>query len=137
MKMKTLGIWILLICMFSCTKEENDTMKVTSIDQINGTWKWKSTCGGLIDDCANSSSSHFAIIEFSSDGKFEEKHNDTIYLTANFSIMKTSETYGRLILDNIITTGMFAESIEYSISIESNELWISRGELLDKYYKIK
>jgi len=77
------------------------------------------------------------VLEFSNDGKFVEKHNDTIYLTANYTIIKANDSHGKLTLDNILTKDMFSESIEYPVSIVSNELWISRGELLDKYTKIK
>jgi hypothetical protein len=123
--------------MISCAKEENNTLKVTSINQIGGTWKWKSTCGGLIENCKYSSSSDFATLDFSNDGKFVEKHNDTIYLTANYTILKIDDSHGGLTLENIQTSGVFSESIEYSISIVSNELWVFRGELLDKYNKVK
>jgi hypothetical protein len=133
--MKTLSIFIFLFCIISCSKVNDN--KVLNLDQLNGTWKWESTCGGLVSDCGYSSSSHYANIEFTGDGRIVEKHNDTIFLTANFSILKNDDSSGMLILNNIISNSVLSEHIEYSISISNNELHITRGELIDTYKKTK
>jgi hypothetical protein len=129
--MKTISIVIFLFCIISCSKV-NDS-KVLNLDQLNGTWTWESTCGGLINDCGYSSSAHYANIQFIDNGRIVEMHNDTIFLTANFSILKNDDSSGVLILNNIISNSVVSEHLERSISISNNELQIVRGELIDTY----
>jgi len=124
--MKIISIIIILIFISSCTKE---IIEVTTIDQIPGKWKWESSCGGIIYSCGYSSKSYYATIEFTSDGKYLEMHNDTIYLQSNYSITKVDDTFGTLILVN--------SGISRPITILNNRLLITRGELMDSYLKIK
>ena len=133
--MKTLSIFIFLLCIISCSKVNDN--KVLNLDQLDGTWKWESTCGGLINSCAYSSSLHYANIEFTGEGRIVEMHNDTIFLTAIFSILKNDNSSGMLILNNIISNSVLSEHLERSISISNNELQIIRGELIDMYKKNK
>ena len=133
--MKTLSIFFFLFSIISCSKVNDN--KVLNLDQLNGTWKWESTCGGFFYDCGYSSSSHYANIEFTSEGRIVEMHNDTIFLTANFSILKNDDSSGMLILNNIISNSVLSEHLERSISISNNELQIIRGELIDTYKKNK
>jgi hypothetical protein len=123
--MKTIGILIIMIFIVGCSKE----IEVTSIDQIPGIWKWEYTCGGILNNCEYSSKAHFAKIEFSSDGRYIEKHNDTIYIQTNYSIVNIDYTFGTLILEN--------PALSVPITILNNRLLITRGELLDNYRKIK
>jgi hypothetical protein len=124
--MKTIKFIIIYILLCSCTKN----IEVTSIDQIPGKWNWGSTCGGFTGDtCVYSSKSHYASLEFTSDGNYIEKHNDTIYLQSKFSIIKYDDTFGTLLLDSY--------NISRSITVLNNRLLISRGELQDSYIKIK
>jgi hypothetical protein len=102
---------------------------VTSIDQIPGKWNWESTCGGVIDTCSYSSKSNNASIEFTSDGKYIEKHNDIVYMQSDYSIIKYDDTLGTLLLDN--------SNISRPVAVINNRLLISRGDSLDTYIKIK
>jgi hypothetical protein len=123
--MKILSFAIITIIVSGCS----DKINVTSIDQIPGKWQWESTCGGIVYECTYSSKSTFAKIEFTSNGRYIEKHNDTIYLQTNYSISKYDDMMGTLILEN--------PSDSRPITILDNRLLISRGELMDRYIKIK
>jgi hypothetical protein len=123
--MKTISLIIIMIFIIGCTEKT----LVTSIDQIPGKWKWESTCGGIIYECAYPSKSNNATIEFTSDAKYIEMHNDTIYLQTDYSIIKVDDTFGTLLLEH--------SAISLPITILNNRLLITRGELLDSYIKIK
>jgi hypothetical protein len=127
--MKVLIIAILMFCLISCSKKSDDIIYVSSIDQLNGTWKWESTCGGFTGDCGYSSNLHYAVIDFFSNGTFIEKHNDTIYQQANYTVIKSNDTSGELVLDN--------SDYKMSITIVNNRLEMCRGDLIDTYKKIK
>lgn len=126
--MKSL-VLLLLICIVSCSKKDNDLANITSIDQLNGTWEWESTCGGITGECANTSNAHYAAIEFTTDGKYIERHNDTIYLQTDYNLIKTNNTSGKLILDN--------NRYQSSVSVVNNQLEIVRGDLIDTYSKTR
>jgi len=123
--------------MISCTKTVEDSMSITSLDKITGIWKWESTCGGLINSCGYSSESHYAEIKFTLENKLIETHNDTTYLTANYTVKTSDNSVGILALVNIESNSIISDSIQYSISIKNDELFITRGELLDTYKKVK
>ena len=126
MKKFLLGLSIVIVLTNGCTKKP---ISVTSVDQLPGKWKWESTCGGVIFGCNFSSKSHYATIEFTSDNKYIETHNDSLYLTSNYSVSKYDETFGTLILEN--------PTLNLPIAIVDNKLLITRGELIDSYYKLK
>jgi len=116
----------LFFFLLSCEKE----IEVTSIDQIPGTWRWESTCGGDIDYiCVNGSKENYATIEFRSNGVYVEKHMDTVYLQTNYSIIKSDDMLGTLVLEN--------PSVSRPITIINNGLIIQRGSYEDNYSKIK
>lgn len=126
--MKTIyvALIVVLVLIFGCTKKP---ISVTSIDQLPGKWKWESTCGGGILGCTFSSKSKYAAIEFTSDLKYIETHNDTIYLQSKYSVSKYDETFGTLVLEN--------PPLSLSIAVVDNKLLITRGDLIESYYKIK
>ena len=123
--MKTIVLIIIVIFIFGCSEK----IEVTSIDQIPGKWKWESTCGGFMSECIYSSKSNYATIEFTSDARYIEMHNDTIYQQSDYSIIKVDDTFGTLLLEKT--------TISRPITILNNRLLITRGELLDSYLKIK
>ena len=125
--MKTYVILFFVVCMISCSQKDNDLIKVSNIDQLKGIWKWESTCGGVSGECANSSNSHYAVIEFLANGRFVEKHNDTIYQQTNYTVIKIDDVSGYLILDN--------SDYQRPISIINNHLLVIRGSLIDTYIK--
>jgi hypothetical protein len=114
-----------MILITGCKKE----IEVTSIDQITGTWRWESTCGGVEYECITGSKTNYATIEFTRNGKYIEKHNGTLFLQTNYTITNTDNTYGTIILESP------AES--RPITIMNNALLITRGDYLDSYTKIK
>ncbi len=118
---------VLFILLWGCGEK---FIEVTSIDQVPGTWRWESTCGGDVDyTCVTASESNYATIEFRSDGIYVEKHMDTVYLQTNYSITKSDDMFGTLILENP------AES--RPLTILNNALIIQRGLYEDSYTKIK
>jgi hypothetical protein len=123
--MKTINIIIIVILLGSCTKK----IDVTSIDQIPGTWNWEATCGGYIDTCILSSKSNYASIEFTSNGNYIEKHNGTIFLQTDYSVLKYDENFGTLLLNN--------SNISRPITIVNGRLVISRDDFQDSYMKVK
>lgn len=102
---------------------------MTSIAQIPGTWRWESTCGGYNDTCFYRTEKQYATIEFSSDGKYVEKRNDTLYLQTGYNIIESDDTFGTLSLDS--------PSVSFPITIMNNMLLITRGNYMDGYRKIK
>jgi hypothetical protein len=124
--MKAVGL-IFIIVLLSCCSEK--TISVTSIDQVPGTWQWESSCGGNDYACEYASKHKYSIIEFTSDGKYKETHNDTIYLQTTYSIIKYDDTFGTLILGN--------NQISRPITVMQNHLMITRDEMMDSYSKIK
>jgi len=117
---------VFFIFLLGCEKE----IEVTSIDQIPGTWRWESTCGGETDyKCVNASKENYATIEFRSDGVYVEKHMDTVFLQTNYSIVKSDDMFGTLILEN--------PSASRPITIINNGMIIQRGNYEDNYSKIK
>jgi hypothetical protein len=117
---------VLFILLLGCEKE----IEVNSIDQIPGTWRWESTCGGDVDfTCVNASKENYATIEFRSNGVYVEKHMDTVYLQTNYSIIKSDDMLGSLVLEN--------PSVSRPITIINNGLIIQRGSYEDSYTKIK
>lgn len=126
--MKQLLLILLALSMAGCSKQNEDKIELTSIDQVTGEWQWVSTCGGLIENCAYSSGDHYAVIVFGSNGKFVELHNGTVYKEADYLVVKINKTSGTLRFNN--------SKYESPVRIVNNLLEISRGELVDTYQKI-
>jgi hypothetical protein len=126
MKTFSIGLILVMFLTYGCTKKP---ISVTSIDQLPGKWKWESTCGGVVYGCTFSSKSQYATLEFTSDFKYVETHNDTIYLKSNYTVTKYDETFGSLVLEN--------PPLSLSIAVVDNKLLITRGEMIDSYFKIK
>jgi hypothetical protein len=117
---------ILLLLLFACKKE----IIVTSIDQVPGTWQWESHCGGGdLDTCIYRSDTEYATIEFKTDGKYLEKHNDTIFLQSTYHLINLDGTFGTLIIDSPYRS--------YPITIMDNMLLITKADYMDSYRKIK
>lgn len=126
--MKLLLLVLLSFSIVSCAKQNEENIKVKSISQITGEWQWVSTCGGIVENCVYASETNNAVIDFGSNGKFVELHNGTVYMEADYIVIKVNETSGRLRF-----TGQKYES---TVSIINNKLEIGRGELVDTYKKI-
>lgn len=124
-EMKRICLILFIAMFFGCKKET----EVTSIDQIPGLWKWESTCGGVVYDCAYGSKTNYATIEFRGDGTYIEKHNDAIVLQTGYTLINYDGIFGSLILEN--------PAVTRPITIMNNALLITRGDLLDSYTKIK
>jgi len=118
----------LVVSILGCSKQAEDKLDVTNIDQITGEWQWISTCGGIIENCSYSSDTNYAVVDFGSNGKFVELHNGTVYMEADYIIIKSNETTGRLRFNS--------QKYESRLSIVNNQLEIHRGELIDTYKKI-
>lgn len=116
---------LILVNVLSCKKDIN----VSSLNQIPGTWRWESTCGGVNDTCFYRTETQYATIEFRSQGVYVEKRNDTIYLQTKYTIMNYDDTFGTLTLEN--------PSVSYPITILNNMLMITRDSYWDGYRKIK
>jgi hypothetical protein len=117
---------VLFIFFWGCEKQ----IEVTSIDQVPGTWRWESTCGGDVDyTCVNASKSNYATIEFRSNGVYLEKHMDTLFLQTKYSIIKSDDMFGTLILEN--------PAVSRPLTILNNGLIIQRDNYEDNYTKIK
>lgn len=127
-KMRLLLLVLMSLCILSCSKQNEDKMDVTNIDQLTGEWKWVSTCGGIIENCSYSSDTNYAVIGFGSNGKFVELHNGTVYMEADYIVVKINETSGRLRFNS--------QKYENILSIVNNQLEIGRGEIVDTYKKI-
>jgi hypothetical protein len=127
-KMKPFILLTLFTLLLACSKQNDDDLNVSNINQLRGEWKWVSTCGGFVQGCTYSSSSNYAVILFSSNGGFLELHNDAIYQKTNYYVNKTNETSGTLILEN--------EEYQRPLRIVNHLLEIQRGELTDTYKKI-
>ncbi|MCX6329481.1 MAG: hypothetical protein NTZ85_08235 [Bacteroidia bacterium] len=118
-------IFVILIC--GCSKE----IEITSIDQIPGKWQWGYTCGDIDTSyvCVYSSALHWATIDFTSDGKYIERHNDTIFLQTNYTLTKIDDSWGTLILEN--------PAENRPIAIMNHQLLITRGSSIDSYMKMQ
>lgn len=127
--MKYLLFVILVISILACKKQNEDKVNITSIDQLTGAWQWVSTCGGIIENCAYASDTIYAVIHFGSNGRYVELHNGTVYMEANYVVIKTNETSGTLKFNN--------KNYQNPVSIVNGQLEISRGELTDTYFKIQ
>jgi hypothetical protein len=125
MRMRLAGLILIVLSAFSCNK----IIDVSSIDQIPGKWQWESTCGGIEYECEYSSKSNKATIEFTNGGEYVEIHNGTVFLETKYTIQKFDDSMGSLILEN--------PAVSRPITILNNRLLITRGELMDSYYKIK
>jgi hypothetical protein len=129
----------MLTILISCNNTNNDETSdvLLSLDNIQGVWKWESTCGGFIASCAYPSASTYAEIVFTNQNKLIEKHNDQLFTTAKYEIRKTDSFSGILVLKDIESDDIISDSIERPINMVNNVLFIRRGELLDTYLKIK
>lgn len=107
---------------------------VTSLDQIAGTWKWESACGGFAGTCSYPNSLHYGEILFASNARYIETHNDTIYLAAHFEIIKSSNNSGTLILRKMESDAVLSQT---TILILDNKLVMAYGEFFSTYKKIK
>jgi hypothetical protein len=127
MKRSYLLIYLILLAGAACDK----TIEVSSVDQIPGEWRWESTCGVFDTDyeCITASKKNYATIEFSSDGYYTEKHLDTVYLQTKYSIIKSSDMFGTLILED--------PAVSRPVTIMNNALLIQRGAFEDSYTKIR
>jgi hypothetical protein len=135
--MRTINLFIFLILTLACSKEKEVILQVQSLDQIIGTWKWESTCGGITGACGYSSKSQYGEISFSKDGHLIQKFQDSIHMTANYTIVKDGETNGTLMLDNIISGDILVTHSECYISLTNNKLYIDKGSITESYSKIK
>jgi hypothetical protein len=106
-------------------------IEVYSLDELPGTWRWESTCG-MIDTsytCINASKSNYATIEFGSGGVYTEKHMDTIFLQTNYSIIKSDNMFGTLVLENPYSSR--------PITLLNSRLIIQRDGFEENYTKIR
>ena len=120
------SIAFLIIFLCACSEKPVD---VVSIDQIPGLWQWESTCGGIAYECTFSSKTETATIEFTEQGKYTEIHNGITFRESDYTLEKYDDMYGTLILQNPYTSR--------PVTIMNNRLLITRGELMDTYYKVK
>jgi len=130
MRSKSFILLLVLIPLLTGCGEK--IIEVSSVDDIPGTWRWLSTCGGDGDNdysCINASDANYALIEFRSDGKYIEKHMDTVYLQTNYSIFKIDDLFGTLILED--------PPVNLPVTVINNKLIIQRGAFEDTYEKIK
>jgi len=136
--MKTIFVPVFVIIMISCSKK-NDDIEVTNIDQLVGNWKWESTCGGIINSCTYPSKTQFLEIDLYANGQYIHKTNDHIDLQADYTLEKTDDISGTLVLniDTAIYTEYYSKQEKMPIKIGYNRLNIYRGELSDSYVKIK
>jgi hypothetical protein len=132
--MKTLRLLIILTLLISCTKKNDDPIIVTSLDQIAGTWKWESACGGFAGTCSYPTSLHYGEIQFATNARYIETHNDTIYLAAHYEIIKSNNNSGTLVLYKIESDAILSQS---PICILDNKLVITYGEFDLTYKKTK
>jgi hypothetical protein len=132
--MKLVKLFIILLLITSCTERGNDTLKVTSLDQIYGIWEWESTCGGIIDNCAYPSKTNYQEIEFKEFSQFLERNNDTLSLSATYSIERSDNVSGTLVLIKTVSNDTLSQN---AIGILNNRLVIFAGELTISYKKIK
>jgi hypothetical protein len=100
MKKLISATFLIMILISSCHDKAKDQIQVTSIDQLPGLWHWEYGGGGFAGSTVYSSKSNYATIEFTSDGKYIEKHNDTIFITADYSITKLDDVSASMILEN-------------------------------------
>jgi len=122
-----------VVLLSGCTDKNKDFIPVRSLDQIAGIWKWESTCGGLILNCSYPSELNHSALVFTSNGEYVEYFNDTISIQTVYSIEKTDDTHGTLIL------GGSYHNLYYSlpISIDNNYIGINWGEMQKSYIRIK
>ena len=132
--MKPVKLFIFLLLITSCTERGDNTLKVTSLDQIYGTWEWESTCGGLIYNCAYPSKTNYKEIEFSEFSQYLERRNDTLSLSATYYIVRSDNVSGTLFLIKTGSNDILSQSY---IWISDNRMIISAGELGISYKKIK
>jgi hypothetical protein len=135
--MNKLNLLIVIFLAFSCSKEKAEELKITSFDQITGIWKSESACGGYSGACGYSTDQHYEQMIFSADGQLIEKKNDSIILIAKYSILKAEDSWGTLIMNNVISDYWMYDHYEYSISIINNRLMVTRGDMFYTYKKIK
>lgn len=124
-----LPILVILLFTASCGEKIID---VSSVDDIPGTWRWLSTCGGEGDNdysCINASELQYATIEFRSNGAYIEKHMDTVFLQTTYTISKIDDLFGTLILEN--------PPVNRPVTVINNKLIIQRGTFEDSYEKIR
>lgn len=119
-------IVLLALTMASCSEKPLD---VGSVKQIPGLWKWESSCGGLDYECTYQSKSQWATIEFTDEGKYIENHNDTLYLETTYTLQVYDDMYGTIVLESPYASR--------PVTVLNNRLLITRGEILDTYYKIR
>lgn len=128
---------LVAMLLISCSKQ--DDIPVTNIDQLVGTWKWESTCGGFVNSCGYSSMIHFQEVAFYANGQYVHKKNGSIDFTAGYTLEKITDNTGTLVLniDTAIYTEYYSTRLERTIHVENNKLFIYRGELSDSYAKIR
>ena len=132
--MKTLLGIILIISIVSCDKSD-DAIEL-KLDDIQGTWRWLSTCGGFSGSCINRSNSGYHEITFDSIFKFQYSNSDTVNYYADYRIDKKDDIKGILNLYNQNVLNSFTLS-QRTIALYDNILVIYRGTLSDSYEKIK
>lgn len=127
LKMKIIRVIILVIVIAGCKKE----IEVTSVRDIPGLWKWEYTCGEPGDDyeCITGSKTNYATINFGNEGLYIEKHNDTVFLETNYSLVNYDDIFGTLILED--------PPEHRPVTVMDNRLLITRGIFLDSYIKIR
>jgi hypothetical protein len=125
---------MILIC--SCKDKTKDQIQVTSIDQLPGLWNWEYGGGGFAGSTVYSSKSNYATIEFTSAGKYIEKHNDTILFTADYSITKIDNVSASMTLSNF-SGNPYPYQVNSTLTIMNNNLTIVYYELNSTYSKIK
>ena len=132
--MKALLSLMLMISIISCDKSE-DAIEL-KLDDIQGTWRWLSTCGGFSGSCIYRSNSGYHEITFDTLFKFKYSNSDTVNYFADYRIDKKDDISGILNLYNQSVYNSFTLN-QRTIAIYDNILIIYRGTLSDSYEKIK
>src|SRR5512133_778481 len=118
--------WILIIMLFPCCEKETESNPDLGLNNIQGTWNWTSTCGGLSGGCYYPTINHYSKMYFDTvsaiyiDTNF---YDDTFnVILAEYSLTKSDKNNGSILVK---------EHFEYTISILDNTLTIHHGNLHD------
>lgn len=150
--MRPVSFLILVLLIISCKKEPQNKLSLTQ--QIVGTWNWESTCGGFAEECGYPSLKNNQTIEYTTDGHYIERRNDTLYVRCSFQVIDSVYNSGHIVntfyyfryskliypiltnLQDSVNFGMYYRNYNVQFIISNNALYFPFGELITEYKKI-
>jgi hypothetical protein len=135
--MRNFLLILLVVFLVSCNTQKNFPVVTLTLDNIQGTWNWVSTCNDSTDICTYASQAITKELIFSTHYQSISVNPDTtITITADYQVLRKNSLSGILILFHIVPNYNQGDTVKSDISLVNNQLLVKSKGLTSAYNKI-